>query len=254
MSEATEKHLAVVPEEQTVDLSERLKNMSLPEMVQARNELYRIAEHQGGELTPELEDLIDQGELLLKGKIDRVCIFKKEVIPAHKEALKKQKERLEWLEDMLDHMVENAILMANPEDRRIDGLAWRARLQNNPGSVVVDNVDEIPLMFKRGKFTCTVEFDPSDPKARSRAQRFARFVVQKMKGEAGVSMEPDKSMLKEVIAPKKGEKKGEIIPGLEVAGVHFEQGHHVRYEMGRAKPSKKPERPLNTTKQEATHD
>jgi len=220
------------------------KNMSLHQLVASRKTITEMIMRgsDDAEIDPELEELYNQAADLIAGKIDRVGIFVKEVIPAHIAACKEQIKRLQFVETRVKELTIDAIRSIGPNATRIEGLAYRARIQANPPSIIVDNPDIIPMMFKKGTVTITAKFDPSNATARAFWEEQLEFYKQKMKVspvgdiDGHITIEPDNQSLREVMLDKK-DKKGELFEkGIPVDGATVEQGVHVRFEAGKAKP------------------
>lgn len=219
------------------------RSMSLHQLVNTRKEIEFRVEQAGGELTPELEEVYDLANDLLAGKIDRVAIFVKEVIPAHIEACKLQIQKLQALEARTKELTIDAIKSLGEGVKQIEGLAYRARVQANPPSIVIDNEDVIPEMFKRGVCTIKAKFDPSGP-----ARKFWEGICNDLSKKCGtaatgecsweIETEPDNAILREAMLDKKDEDGEVVEKGSLVDGAHVEKGVHVRFEAGKAKASK----------------
>lgn len=107
------------------------------------------------DLPEEMADLADYARDLLAGKLDRVAIMVKEVIPSHIEACKKQIENLKILEERLKAYTMECIELSGQTE--INGVAYRARIQNNPVKVVVIDESKIPKEYFKERVT--VELD-----------------------------------------------------------------------------------------------
>jgi hypothetical protein len=223
-------NLTVVPEQSPL---ERIEKLSLMALVDQRREVEHMIAESGGELTDITEDLFDNVNALLAGKVDKVAVFVKKVIPAHIEACKKQIKNLEWLEDRIK---EYAIDCVEKAGGPLQGLAWRARTQNNPPSIVIENPDQIPQLFKKATVVIRLKFDPSD----ANVMGFWKEHIVALKAtyptlEGDIIVECDNAALREAMLDKK-DKKGEVVEaGMKVEGARVEQGKHVRFEEGRAK-------------------
>lgn len=217
----------------------KYESMSLMSLVEHKNDIESIIAENGGELGEHMEEILDMASALVEKKIDRVAIMVKEVIPSHIQACKEQIKRLSTLEEKIKDFTIEAIKQTG--ETAINGLAYRARIQNNPASIVVDNPDQVPMMFKRGKVHITANVDPSD----AEAVKYWENLIQDHKDNLGadfdghIVVEPDLKSMKEVMVPKKAKKGEEQVEPLTIDGARVEQGQHVRYEAAKAKPAKK---------------
>lgn len=99
---------------------------------------------------------------LLAGKIDAAAELRKGVeerIDALKMALKGSQELLMKLDDSFFQAVDMS------ESKRLDGLAWSAKVQiNSKASVVIDEPLKIPLEFRKLDVCLTAKFPANDLK------------------------------------------------------------------------------------------
>lgn len=217
-------------------------NLPLMTLVQKKNEILSHIEAVGGEITPELEDIFDHATNLLTGKVDRVAIFVKEVIPAHIQACKDQIARLQVAEERIKkYTIECIKAQGKGSDgkfQNLEGLAWRARVQANPPSLVIDDEELVPMMFKKGKAVIEIEFDPSNAKLRTELEETCKMAVKLYNATYEFLTFPDNAEMKKIMVDQKN-TKGEITAqGTPIEGAHIEQDVHVRFEPGKAKASK----------------
>lgn len=227
---------------------EHIAQLSLMKLVQHRAEVEHMIAEEGGELTDLTEDLFDNVNALLAGKVDKVAVFVKKVIPAHIEACKKQIKNLEWLEERIKEYTIDCV--DQNQGQALQGLSWRARVQANPPAIVIENPDQIPVFFKKASVVIRARFDAADAGLRTKwEQKIAALKTEFIGVEGEVIVEPDKATLKEAMLDKK-DKKGEVIEeGMKVEGASVEQGRHVRFEEGRAKASTPKTRKVKETEQ-----
>lgn len=169
----------------------------------------------------DLQELQAYAKELVAGKIDRIAIMVKEVIPAHIEACKDQIKRLDGIRERLTHYTHQ--LMQEREIKELNGLSYRARVQNSPPSVVVYQSASVPGKFCKSVVTISGHTEFSEQELVEAFQR----VAQVMFADYGlhIGRDIDKKALKEVF------ESGGVVPGCEL-----EQGTHVRFEAGKAKP------------------
>lgn len=215
------------------------QSMSLKGLVEHKNDILQIVAENGGELGENMEEILDMADALMERKVDNVAIMVKSVIPSHIAACKEQIARLQDLETRIKDLTIEAI--QDSGGTQLDGLAYRARVQNNPAKIVVDNPDQVPLMFRRGTVTITAKVDPSD----ADAVTYWKNLIQDHEDNLGeafsgqIVFEPDLKAMKEVMAPPKPKNKGETAPEpMAIDGARVEQGVHVRYEAAKAKAKK----------------
>lgn len=153
-----------------------MEKTTLPSLVEKMKELEaqeKAAEDAGQEVP---ESAYWEKEIctkLLAGKIDAAAELRRGVeerIDALKMAITTTKDLLE----RLDNAFFEAVSMS--ETKRLDGLAWSAKLQkNSKGTVVFDDASKIPLEYKKLDVCVTSKFNATDTKEK----RFWTSVILK---------------------------------------------------------------------------
>jgi hypothetical protein len=217
-------------------------NLPLMVLVQKKNDIMAHIEACGGELTPELEDIFDHTTMLLSGKVDRVALFGKEVIPAHIQACKDQITRLEFVQESINNYAIECVKSQGKDAKgkylNLEGLAYRVRIQANPPKLIIDNPEKIPMMFKKGEALIKIKFDPSNAKLRNELEATCKKAVELYGATCDFSVDPDISAIKDTISDKKNQKGEIITEGTPIDGTHLERGWHCRWEASKAKASK----------------
>ena len=239
-----ENSAAEVVSHGAVSQLDNVHSMSLMDLAKNKREIRSAIIEGGGELSGDLEDLFEMADLLLSGKIDRVAIFAKEVIPAHIDACKQQIKNMEKLLEKIKDYTLEAIKMSGNEDGRIEGLAWRARMQANPPAIIIQDENAVPMLFKRVRVSIEDVFDAGDV---TRRTYWETIIKEKQPRSGDVLLEASKEDLKAALFTK---EDGRVVrTATKIDGVTTQQDHHVRFEAGRAKASKYPTKRLKKVKE-----
>ena len=115
----------------------------------------------GGEISPELEARLDQGELALKGKIENVIKFLLNsdgdiaAIDAEVARLQlRKKYRVNAKARLKDYLLMN---MQRVDMLKYECPSFSAAIQKNPASVVVVDEGEVPSDFKEPRMTVFID-------------------------------------------------------------------------------------------------
>jgi cell division protein FtsL len=179
------------------------------------------------------QEVVEQMQWAYKDRVDQICIeiesidFKQELVT---EALKKQKEFFSVKRERLKGIFIEAIQLTG--GTQVEGVAWRARIQKNPGALVVEDESAIPDFFKRGKFVISGEFDPSDVEKRKQLEMHCKGMREVYGSDYMIETVVDKTELKKLMNPKNENP-------LVIEGAHIEQGVSLRIESGKNKSRKK---------------
>lgn len=215
------------------------KNAPLKVLAEARTELARIQVAideeliaRGGELDPYLEAELDsistnvvEIDQMIKGKVDGVAYRLKETLPDLQQQAKDWLKRLKAEEEWLEELVRTALEIRDV--KKIEGNVWRVSLRKSTGTVI-DNPDQIPAMFCKGKVTISVDFDPSDKNARDYWNGF----IMEHKNTAGFSGEVS-------VTPSVTDIKKTLQDGIAVDGARLDHRENVTIAKIPAKKTKK---------------
>lgn len=95
----------------------------------------------------------------MAGKLDRALTLKKR-LEEHNEACEKQIDFNKWTIEQIDNMVEEAVLATS--DKRIDGLAYHAKIKKNPPSVNIEDEGAVPEDYKNWEFSMSDKFSSKE--------------------------------------------------------------------------------------------
>lgn len=221
-------------------LIEKFRNAPLASLASARRELTEFQtyldkelDRRGGELDDETEGLLQYLTEhsvyitdLLKGKIDGVAVVVKHKLPAMIDAYK---ARISSLEDDIDRLKDLTIQSLEMLDTtKIEGDAWRARVQTNPPRLTIENPAGIPEMFCNAVLSIKYNIDPND-----------KDTLDYWKGIIANHKDVENFTGSLNILPNNDEiKKAVINEGLTLEGVKVERGVHVRFEQLSRTPKK----------------
>lgn len=146
---------------------------ALYELANARDILDTWLEETGGELTPEIETLLNDLEGQAKDKVERVALYIVEQL-SHAKAMKAEEERLAQRRKAREKAADSlkAYLQGQMERlglKKVEGLLCTVAMQNNPPSVVpAVEIDEADL---RNVYTFAPEYVTRVPESYSLNKR-----------------------------------------------------------------------------------
>lgn len=231
------------------------RRLSLAELVRNKSEVLKIVEENEGEISQELEEVLDFATDLLEQKVDRVAHFAKHMIPVAREALdhayKLQKEKIDSTEEWIDNLVKEAIMSQGNDNKgepikRIEGIMWRVRVQANAESIEIEDAKKVPDLFKYDQINVTITLPKSSSKTLPKVTLGLEDLRQMIDAAGGeFKLEHYDQHI----------KKADLKGTSNIEGVKYTKGSHVRYEPGKSsvggivKQSKKGKKDAATTEQ-----
>lgn len=182
---------------------------------------------------PELIELAEVANQLLKGKIDQAARFRAG-LKAHIEALDAQREYASGLLDKTEDLMEEAVRMSG--GKKLEGSAWTIAIQKAGGkaAIVVDDDAQIPPSCH------TISLSLKEPFSAEVHKFFMQVALKKEVSGDPNDLSPedkaicDRAIRIEVSKTRIGEelKRGVVIPG-----VREERGEYLKVTPGKVKPA-----------------
>lgn len=210
-----------------------IEHKGLNEIVAYVNEL----EAAGESVSDETYYAREVATKLLSGKVDQACELR-EAVGARIDALQLALEQAKALKSKIDACFEQALQQV--EGKKLSGLAWAIRLQNNSkGSVIIENEEAIPVELRRVEVSLSEKFPATDEESLC----FWASVVLKTPVESSASLsEEQKSLLAGYVSvvPNKSEIEARLKKDADsVPGAKLHKGQHVRVVKGGALTAQK---------------
>lgn len=202
---------------------------SLNEIVAYCNEL----QAQGESVPDEIYYAREVAEKLLAGKVDQACELR-EAVKARIEALSQAMSQANFLLDKLDDCFKQAL--EQTETKKLTGLAWTIRLQNNSkGTVVIEDESKIPLEMRRVEVSVSEKFSATDEESLNFwASVLLRQPVESI--EALTDEQKDQLNKYVSVSPNRSEIEAILKKNPQgVPGAHLNKGTHVRIIKGAEK-------------------
>lgn len=193
-----------------------------------------------GEEAEEIEDLHLAAKALVEGKLDRMCSLI-DALESHSEACRKQIETNDWTVKTLKSLVEEAVLMT--PQKRIDGLAYVAKIKTNPPSVVVKDAAKIPDKYKNWEFSASDKFSAEDM---ATFCKYASFALQKNVSSFSDISEDEKNMLTDFFEKTIDKKKlsQDLKAKLLIDGAELSSREQLDIKPGKSLPASKKDKVL----------
>lgn len=248
MSEGENKLAVVEPESAELDFSSPLvafDRMSLMDVVEHKADVEKMIADNDGEIGGVMETIYENAIALHDGKIDKVAYVLDVQIPGHiewvKSAAKKQIEQLEYADARLRGYVLDCI-NAN-EGKPLQGEMSALAAQNNPQTIELVDIEQVPNEFKKTKVSISVEFEATNEGARAYWIKFIedfKKIPQDAYGYFRGDIEDSvkKAEARKLMVPPKPKRKADPIiepkniPGFKLAALVW----RVVVKAGKAKP------------------
>lgn len=208
--------------------------MSLKELSENEQRLIALCNDENSPLDPDdAWGLVKACRELIAGKIDNIALLCKNIIPAHRSAVKeaaaKQIARLDRLEEKLKSLIIESLVINHAS--RMDGTFWSARVQNST-SVDIHDSSSVPKEYYEAKITITTKFKAADIAKMDYWQKLMDQFKDDPTVKAEMTFDIPKMELRAAL-------KDHTIPGARIV-----KNPHVRFEAGKISPEPIPDMPF----------
>lgn len=212
------------------------KKFSLKELAE-NYESIKSSLEANSEESDDLYEMHTIAKHLLAGKLDR-AISLKESLVSHINACNAQIRHNSGMIDQIDFFIEEAVNLT--AGKRIDGLAYHAKIKTNPPSVVIDDQKLIPDEYKNWEFEAKDKFPAGD---KEKYSKYVSFVLGKEYTESVVLSEEEVNLLSSFFEQSvdKNKLKADIKVGKKVSGASLHSSTKLDIKPGKSIPAKKKE-------------
>jgi len=216
------------------------RKYSLMELAENFAAIEAEIESQGGSVGDDLLELHEQAKNIVGGKIDKVAMYLSG-LDSYLIALKKQIEAVNSRISLTKELTYQAVSMN--KKKRIDGMAYVARIQNSTPSLRIDNEEEVPDEYKNYDVSVKDKFSFTD---KERWKDWCNLVIGREMGDditpeekelidGCVSVSIDKTAIKKKLKEENANREDK---NAKIAGVTLVQSDHLRIVAGQARQKK----------------